>query len=551
MKDSTANGKSHSVLICATVLRILSRPPEVSPDIFSQPGKLVKVRQGSKYFVTYPKTVGTVLGKKDGDEVGLVIVSFRTENGEYKGRCRTGENPSIDNGVCDLELAEGENGSFALITLAGQTFEVSISGFEVEPGDTLKLTRETMKVMAVEKSIASGGVAFVSRIIDDTVVEVDLTGGRRTVFVGKFAGKLETNGRVVLDQSASVIIGNYGLDDDSFVVPDATGVAWDDVVGQEEAVKDLQMSIELPQRKPNHFKFLGLKPAAGFLLFGPPGCSKTMLAKAVYTSMMDTCSRKEIKRPLGGFLLISGPEILDKFVGVPEALIRHVFAKARLFFKRTGLRAVIVIDECEAILARRDSGISSDILRTIVPTFLAEMQGVKESGAIVLLLTNKPGILDGAAIRDGRIDCWIPVKRPTREATRIIFLKNMKNVPVSSRTTLEKLADVCVEKLYSPELAIYEITRSDSEVSTKFILADIVSGAMIPAIVQGAQRFALTRELLKSEPDEGIREEDVVSSVKAKYQESFASDHAEALTGFVEGFKDRVIGVQKLRQAQS
>ena len=112
--------------------------------------------------------------------------------------------------------------------------------------------------------------------------------------------------------------------------------------------------------------------------------------------------------------MVSGPEILDKYVGVPEATIRHIFARARKFYQKTGIRPVIFLDEAESILAKRDSGISSDVLRTIVPAFLAEMQGVRESGAIVILATNKPESLDYAAIREGRIDVKLRIGRPIK-----------------------------------------------------------------------------------------------------------------------------------------
>ncbi len=550
MTETTTNGRFSPVLICCTVLRILFRKPEIDPSFFTSVANLVKVRTDSKLYGVSPKTVGTVLGVKEEDGPGWTFVSFLLDSGkEYKNRFRTGGEISLDNGACDLEPAEQEQRCYASINLAGQLFEVFVPFLGVEPGDTLKLEKSTMKVVAFEKMTPSGGIAFVSRIINDTVAEVDYTGGRRTVFIGKFAGKLETNGRVVLDQSGSVIVENFGLDDDSFRVDGATHVSWEDIKGQEEAIEALQMSIELPQRKPEYYKFLGLKPSAGFLLYGPPGCSKTMLAKAVYTSVMETCKEKGIENPSGGFLLVSGPEILDKFVGVPEALIRHLFAKALIFYKRTGFKATIVIDECEAILAKRDSGISSDVLRTIVPAFIAQMQGVKESGAIVILLTNKPEVLDSAAIRDGRINDWIEVKRPTREVVRAIFLNNMKGVPVSGTTSLEKLADLCVERLFSPELAIFEINRSGQESPIKFTLANIVSGAMIPAIVESAQRLALKRELQKSEPSEGVREEDVCSAVQQKFERSFASDHEEALRDFAKDFKD-VVGIQKLKQVR-
>jgi SpoVK/Ycf46/Vps4 family AAA+-type ATPase len=217
-------------------------------------------------------------------------------------------------------------------------------------------------------------------------------------------------------------------------------------------------ALEKPMRHPEHYQFFGKKQPSGVLLYGPPGCSKTMFGKAIFTSITATCAAKGAKASQG-FILVSGPEILDKYVGVPEATIRHIFARARKFFQKTGIRPVIFLDEAESILAKRDSGISSDVLRTIVPAFLAEMQGVRQSGAIVILATNKPESLDYAAIREGRIDVKLRIGRPDRKAAREIFLKNMKDVPVSETTTKEKLADTFADELFSPKRVIYEIQR--------------------------------------------------------------------------------------------
>jgi proteasome-associated ATPase len=297
-------------------------------------------------------------------------------------------------------------------------------------------------------------------------------------------------------------------------------------------------ALEKPLRYPEHYQFFGKKQPSGVLLYGPPGCSKTMFGKAIFTSITATCAAKGAKASQG-FILVSGPEILDKYVGVPEATIRHIFARARKFFQKTGIRPVIFLDEAESILAKRDSGISSDVLRTIVPAFLAEMQGVRQSGALVILATNKPESLDYAAIREGRIDVKLRIGRPDRKAAREIFLK--------------KLADTFVEELFSEKRVIYEIERAGAaggSTTVHFTLADIVSGAMVPVVVDEAKRLALERELTKPRPTEGVRPEDVVSGVESVYRQSFASDHAEALRDFTHDFVDSISSVKKLTQAQ-
>ena len=548
-QTETAGGKSMYPLGLATVIRVLTRKPVPSPEELSRKGALVKIKKDSKYFGANPDAAGVGEGicSKE-EEAGWAYVQFSTG---YKNRYRVGL-PSVQDGVCDLEPAEQEAGTFAVAIYGGQFMEFCVSGFAVEPGDMLKLARDPLCVVDVEKGAASGSIAFVAQALEGDMALVDFQGNRKTVFAGRFAGKLEPSGRVVLDASGTVIIGNFGLEDDSFSVDEDTRVCWDDICGQEEAKNRFMDALEKPMRYPEHYQFFGKKQPSGVLLYGPPGCSKTMFGKAIFTSITATCAAKGAKASQG-FILVSGPEILDKYVGVPEATIRHIFARARKFFEQTAIRPVIFLDEAESILAKRDSGISSDVLRTIVPAFLAEMQGVRQSGAIVILATNKPESLDYAAIREGRIDVKLRIGRPDRKAAREIFLKNMKNVPVSASTTADKLADTFADELFSEKRVIYEIQRegpAGENTTVHFTLADIVSGAMVPVVVEEAKRLALERELAKPKPSEGVRPEDVVAGVESVYRQSFASDHAEALRDFTHDFVDSIRGVKKLTQGQ-
>jgi proteasome-associated ATPase len=545
----TAGAKTMYPLALATVIRVTSRMPLASPDKLSRKGTLVKIRKDSKYYGLQPEAAGTgeVIGTRE-DEVGWAYVQFPTG---YKNRYRIGL-PLAQDGACDLELAEEEIEKLAVAVYGGQLLEFCVSGFEVQPGDSLKLSRDALSVAGVEKGAASGSVAFVAQALEGEMALVDFQGNRKTVFAGRFAGQLEPSGRVVLDASGTVIIANFGLEDDSFSVDQTDPVAWDDICGQEEAKNRFMDALEKPALHPQHYQFFGKKPPAGVLLYGPPGCSKTMFGKAIFTSITATCAAKGA-RASQGFILVSGPEILDKYVGVPEATIRHIFARARKFYQKNGIRPVIFLDEAESILAKRDSGISSDVLRTIVPAFLAEMQGVRQSGALVILATNKPESLDYAAIREGRIDVKLRIGRPDRKAARDIFLKNMSQVPVSETTTKDKLADTFAEELFSPKRVIYEIQREKAAGETAtvyFTLADIVSGAMVPVVVEEAKRLALERELAKPQATEGVRPEDVVAAVESVYRQCFASDHEEALRDFTHDFVDSIRQVKKLTQAQ-
>ncbi|MEK7641395.1 MAG: AAA family ATPase [Patescibacteria group bacterium] len=542
-------------LVHATVHRLIERSPIQGPESFKK-STLVRIATGSKFFGLDSRTngIGEIVLLKP-EEPGWAYVRFpaATPEERFTNRYRIGD-PEIEGGVCDLEFAEAEKRTYAIIVYGGQTVEIQVTGFKLEAGDVVKIDPKSAKVVAVEKAVPSGNIAFIYRIIDAGFVEVDFQGHRRTVFSGKFGGKLEANGRVVLDASGTVILENYGLDDDSFAVAEDTLVTWDDVCGQEDAKSRFREALEMHEMYPKTHAAYRMKAPNGFLLWGPPGCSKTMLGKAVYSSMAALCKAKGA--PISqGFILISGPEILDKYVGAAEGTIRHIFARARKFYRKWGIRPVIMIDEAEAILAKRDSGISSDVLRSIVPAFLSQMDGVRESGAIVILATNKPGILDSAVIRPGRIDAQVEIKRPDRPAVREIFVKNMKGIPIAKDSNLDMLADLLVNEVFSEKRNIFQIDRvadTGKEMETVYFrLSDIVSGAMVPAIVKEVKRLAILRDRTSSLPDgqvSGIGTVDIIAAVDSMYQQSFASDHREALGDFTQSFGDRIRGVTKLIQ---
>ncbi|MFA6430359.1 MAG: AAA family ATPase [Candidatus Paceibacterota bacterium] len=539
------------ILLLVTVLRLINKRSPASAEDLSGEGTLVKIKKESKYYESSPKDTGTVIGL-DTKVPGYVIVSFapnQERQKEYKGRYRIGLS-DIENGACDLELDKAEIAEFAIISIGGQQMEIPINGLKVSPGDTLKLERETFKVIGVEQAVPSGNLVFIMQLIGNDFAIVETQGGQRTVSTGKFSGELEINSRVVLDSSLSVVLKNFGLDDDSFAVGDEnTAVEWDDICGQEDAKKALQQSIDGLVKYPEHYAHFKKKSVHGILLFGPPGCGKTIFGKAVYTSIVKTANIHGID-PSQGFLLINGPELLQKYVGIGEGLIRHIFARARSFKKKYGVPAIIFIDECEAILAKRDSGISSDVLKTMVPTFLVEMQGVRESGAQVILATNKPELLDYAVVREGRMDKKIFIGRPDKAAAKQIFMRNMSGVPISG-STLEELADIVADRLFSPELVIYEIKLKGKKEAMNFTLADIINGAMVPTLVEEAKGIALERELKNEKPLGGITAKDLEDSVESIFQQNRTFDHTEALQEFTKDFADQIIEVKKLKQIKT
>ncbi len=203
-------------------------------------------------------------------------------------------------------------------------------------------------------------------------------------------------------------------------------VHWDDIGGLEEVKQELREVVEWPLKHPEYFKEMGIEPPKGILLYGPPGCGKTLLAKAVATESG------------ANFIAVKGPEILSKWVGESERAIREIFAKAR-----QAAPCVIFFDEIDSIVPRRGFRFDSGVTDRIVNQLLTELDGIaKLEGVVVIGATNRPDILDPALLRPGRFDRIIYVPPPDRKARLEIFKVHTRKMPLADDVDLEKLADM-------------------------------------------------------------------------------------------------------------
>lgn len=267
-------------------------------------------------------------------------------------------------------------------------------------------------------------------------------------------------------------------------------IEWDQIGGLKSQVDNIREAIELPLNNQKLAQELGLGDFKGLLLYGPPGCGKTLIAKAIASTIL-----KATKVDPESFVYIKGAELLSSYVGQTEQSIARIFHNARNFSKKSGQRAVVFIDEAEALMPVRGSMRSSDVDKTIVPTFLSEMDGLdKEHNPIMILSTNLPNALDPAITREGRIELKIGINRPTEADSKEIFEIHLKKV---------KLADKLEDLILHGSKSVFTCDMKSN-----------ISGAMIETVVQSAARKALTRYVSNTKSQKGVTLADLEESIK-------------------------------------
>ncbi len=318
---------------------------------------------------------------------------------------------------------------------------------------------------------------------------------------------------------------------EELVLEEVPDIRYQDIGGLGEQIDAIRDAVELPFMHPDLFAEHDLKPPKGILLYGPPGCGKTLIAKAVANSLAKKVAERTGREEGRSFFLnIKGPELLNKYVGETERHIRLVFQRAREKASE-GMPVIVFFDEMDSLFRTRGSGVSSDVENTIVPQLLSEIDGVESlENVIVIGASNREDMIDPAILRPGRLDVKIKIERPDAEAARDIFTKYLvPTLPLHPDDVAEHGGDpaaACramiqraVERMYteSDENRFLEVTYANGDKEILYF-KDFNSGAMIENIVARAKKMAIKDFLDMGE--KGIRVQHVLSACIDEFREN-------------------------------
>ncbi len=343
--------------------------------------------------------------------------------------------------------------------------------------------------------------------------------------------RLSVGDHLLLDARSGYVLEKLPKSEvEEVVLEEIPDISYENIGGLDSQIELESDAVELPFLHPDLFSEHKLLPPKGVLLYGPPGCGKTLIAKAVAASISKKLGSRSGREKRSFFLHVKGPELLNKYVGESERQIREVFKKAKNRAE-AGHPVIVFFDEMDSLFRTRGTGVSSDMESTIVPQFLAEIDGVESlRNVIVIGATNRQDLLDPAILRAGRLDIKIKIERPGKEGAFAIFRKYLTDdlpfhpealeaVGGDKQKAVEKIISEAVEEMYSTreDNEFLEVTYANSEKEI-FYFKDFSSGAMIEGIVSRAKKYAIKRVLDKG--IKGLKNGDFIQAIRDEFKEN-------------------------------
>ena len=385
-------------------------------------------------------------------------------------------------------------------------------------------TEVSGEVVTLKEMLEDGGRAMiVGRADEERVVELaDQLRGE----------KLRAGDTLLMDSRTGLLLERLPRPEvEDLILEEVPDISYDDIGGLDSQIEQITDAVELPFVHRELFEQHRLPAPKGILLYGPPGCGKTLIAKAVANSLAKKVSEVTGDRSARSYFLnIKGPELLNKYVGETERQIRLVFQRAREKSEE-GVPVIVFFDEMDSLFRTRGSGISSDMESTVVPQLLAEIDGVETlRNVIVIGASNREDLIDPAILRPGRLDVKIKIERPNREAAHQIFSQYLRpDLPLDQDEVgrmgggdpdkaVTAMIERTVEEMYKEDdkNRFLEVTYQNGDKEVLYY-KDFASGAMIENIVRRAKKLAIKRAIAGE--GRGIRTDDLVASIKQEYKE--------------------------------
>ncbi|MGB0729835.1 MAG: proteasome ATPase [Ilumatobacteraceae bacterium] len=439
----------------------------------------------------------------------------------------------------DIERLTGTPNTYGVVVQHNddETFDVLSSGrkFRVTTGPDVDAAdvvagaevtlNESMVIIAARHPDTMGDIGTIRELLDDGIrVVVTARADEDTVCTlsdGLRGTKLRIGDRVRIDTRSGLVLEVLGRPDvDELLLEVVPDVTYDDIGGLDTQISAIADAVELPFLHADLFAEHRLPAPKGVLLYGPPGCGKTLIAKAVANSLA-----KKVAASIGEdkgrsyFVNIKGPELLNKYVGETERQIRLVFERAREKSDE-GWPVIVFFDEMDSMFRTRGTGVSSDMESTVVPQLLAEIDGVEGlENVIVIGATNREDLIDPAILRPGRLDVKIRIDRPDAHAARQVFLRYLNDeIPIGDGETVDQMVSAAVDEMYrvDDDNRFLEVTYANGDKEVLYF-KDFASGAMIENIVRRAKKSAVKRVI--DGGSRGITSDDLISAVRSEFTE--------------------------------